>query len=101
MVSSLIASGKCAVLVSEERDEAVVVEGDLKGQYCVVFDPLDGSSNIGQSCRSGGPASAELVCLPRPADSPCACTRRRCQHRYHLRHLQDRASSPDRLAGQQ
>ena len=47
MVSSLIASGKCAVLVSEERDDAVIVpEGKLHGQYCVVFDPLDGSRYV-------------------------------------------------------
>ncbi|KAL7413880.1 fructose-1,6-bisphosphatase class 1/Sedoheputulose-1,7-bisphosphatase [Mrakia frigida] len=54
MVSSLIASGKCAVLVSEERDEAVIVpEGKQHGQYCVVFDPLDGSSNIDAGVNIG------------------------------------------------
>ena len=47
MVSSLIASGKCAVLVSEERDDAVIVpEGTQHGNYCVVFDPLDGSRSV-------------------------------------------------------
>ena len=37
-------STKCSVLVSEEQDEAILLDGD--GKYCVVFDPLDGSSNI-------------------------------------------------------
>ena len=46
MVNSLKASGKTAVLVSEEVDDAIIVEGSKKGRYCVVFDPLDGSSNI-------------------------------------------------------
>lgn len=86
MVSSLIASGKCAVLVSEERDDAVVVEGDLKGQYCVVFDPLDGSSNI------GAPSSAFARLRPLASLTTLCALRRWCQHRNHLRHLQDRAS---------
>ena len=39
-------SGQCAVLVTEEEEEAIVIEDGYKGDYCVVFDPLDGSSNI-------------------------------------------------------
>jgi fructose-1,6-bisphosphatase I len=46
MINSLKACGKTAVLVSEENEEAIIVEGKLQGKYCVVFDPLDGSSNI-------------------------------------------------------
>ncbi|KAI0748343.1 fructose-1,6-bisphosphatase [Daedaleopsis nitida] len=53
MVNSLRASGKCAVLVSEELEEAVVIEGRYKGKYCVVFDPLDGSSNIDAGVNIG------------------------------------------------
>lgn len=45
-INSLKTSGKVAVMVSEENEELVVVEDGLRGQYCVVFDPLDGSSNI-------------------------------------------------------
>lgn len=45
-INLLRASGKTAVLVSEEDEEAIFMEGQQKGQYCVVFDPLDGSSNI-------------------------------------------------------
>ena len=39
--------GNVGVMASEENDEPVVVERDRKhGNYVVVFDPLDGSSNI-------------------------------------------------------
>jgi fructose-1,6-bisphosphatase I len=53
MINSLRASGKTAVLVSEENEEAIVIEGGLKGKYCVVFDPLDGSSNIDAGVNIG------------------------------------------------
>jgi fructose-1,6-bisphosphatase I len=53
MINALRASGKTAVLVSEELDDAVVIEGRLKGKYCVVFDPLDGSSNIDAGVNIG------------------------------------------------
>lgn len=53
MVNALRACGKTSVLVSEERDEAVIVEDRLKGKYCVVFDPLDGSSNIDAGVNIG------------------------------------------------
>jgi fructose-1,6-bisphosphatase I len=39
--------GNVAVMASEENDDPVVVERDRsQGRYVVVFDPLDGSSNI-------------------------------------------------------
>jgi len=53
MVNALRASGKTAVLVSEELDDAIVIEDRLKGKYCVVFDPLDGSSNIDAGVNIG------------------------------------------------
>jgi fructose-1,6-bisphosphatase I len=53
MVNALRASGKTAVLVSEELEQAIIVEGRLKGKYCVVFDPLDGSSNIDAGVNIG------------------------------------------------
>jgi len=34
------------VQVSEENDDPVIVEEAYRGEYCVVMDPLDGSSNI-------------------------------------------------------
>lgn len=61
MINALRASGKAAVLVSEENDEAIIVgekqSGNTfesnKGKYCVVFDPLDGSSNIDAGVNIG------------------------------------------------
>ncbi|KAJ3083270.1 inositol phosphatase [Rhizoclosmatium globosum] len=38
-------TGRAAILVSEENDEAIFIESE-RGHYIVVFDPLDGSSNI-------------------------------------------------------
>jgi len=35
-----------AMLVSEENAEAVVIDRSGEGKYIIVFDPLDGSSNI-------------------------------------------------------
>lgn len=61
MINALRASGKVAVLVSEEDEEAIIVgekqSGSTfeteKGKYCVVFDPLDGSSNIDAGVNIG------------------------------------------------
>ena len=36
----------CNFQVSEENDDPVIIEEAYRGQYCVVMDPLDGSSNI-------------------------------------------------------
>jgi len=39
--------GNVAIMASEENEQPVIVERDRKhGKYVVVFDPLDGSSNI-------------------------------------------------------
>lgn len=41
-------------MVSEENENAIFVEDPaLKGRYCVVFDPLDGSSNIDSGVSIG------------------------------------------------
>jgi fructose-1,6-bisphosphatase I len=53
MVNSLRASRKTAVLISEELEEAIIIEDEYKGKYCVVFDPLDGSSNIDAGVNVG------------------------------------------------
>jgi fructose-1,6-bisphosphatase I len=53
MVNALRASGKTAVLVSEELEEAVIIDERNRGKYCVVFDPLDGSSNIDAGVNIG------------------------------------------------
>mmetsp|Transcript_10111 Transcript_10111/g.16551 ORF Transcript_10111/g.16551 Transcript_10111/m.16551 type:complete len:332 (+) Transcript_10111:219-1214(+) len=44
-VQALRYSTKVSVMVSEEVEEPIVLQ-ESKGRYCVVFDPLDGSSNI-------------------------------------------------------
>ena len=46
MINMLRSSGRCALLVSEEDENAIIVPDASRGKYCVVFDPLDGSSNI-------------------------------------------------------
>jgi len=53
MVNALRASGKTAVLVSEELEDAIIIEEKQRGKYCVVFDPLDGSSNIDAGVNIG------------------------------------------------
>ncbi|XP_075480366.1 fructose-1,6-bisphosphatase, cytosolic [Primulina tabacum] len=45
-IKALVSSGRTCILVSEEDEEATFVESSKRGKYCVVFDPLDGSSNI-------------------------------------------------------
>ncbi|XP_065847141.1 fructose-1,6-bisphosphatase, cytosolic [Euphorbia lathyris] len=45
-VKALVSSGRTCILVSEEDEEPTYVEASKRGKYCVVFDPLDGSSNI-------------------------------------------------------
>lgn len=46
MINALVNSGVCAVLVSEENEEPIIVPEGKRGKFCVAFDPLDGSSNI-------------------------------------------------------
>ncbi|KAI9082443.1 hypothetical protein K1719_035586 [Acacia pycnantha] len=45
-VKALISSGRTCILVSEENEDPIFVEPSQRGKYIVVFDPLDGSSNI-------------------------------------------------------
>ncbi|KAK4354618.1 hypothetical protein RND71_026812 [Anisodus tanguticus] len=45
-IKALVSSGRTCVLVSEEDEEATFAEPAKRGKHCVVFDPLDGSSNI-------------------------------------------------------
>lgn len=53
-INSLRSSGKVSVLVSEEDEQAIfVTEEGMRGSYCVVFDPLDGSSNIDSGVSIG------------------------------------------------
>eukprot|EP00871_Galdieria_phlegrea_P001920 jgi/Galph1/2729/GphlegSOOS_G1382.1 len=46
-------SGKMAVIASEEEDVPIMVEESYSGNYIVVFDPLDGSSNLDAGLPTG------------------------------------------------
>jgi len=52
-VEVLRRSGCVAAMASEEEDSFITVEGENAGDYIVVFDPLDGSSNIDVSVSIG------------------------------------------------
>lgn len=46
--------GNVAIMASEENEEPVVVDRDREhGKYVVIFDPLDGSSNIDVNVSTG------------------------------------------------
>lgn len=47
MIKSLAYRGNAGILASEENDEPVIIHASPEyGKYIVLFDPLDGSSNI-------------------------------------------------------
>jgi fructose-1,6-bisphosphatase I len=46
LIASLGRRRQCAAIASEEMDEIKVLSTDPRAKYVVVFDPLDGSSNI-------------------------------------------------------
>ncbi|KAE8099287.1 hypothetical protein FH972_017280 [Carpinus fangiana] len=49
----LRSSGRTGIIASEEEDVPVAVEESFSGNYIVVFDPLDGSSNIDAAVSTG------------------------------------------------
>ncbi|KAF3329077.1 fructose-1,6-bisphosphatase [Carex littledalei] len=49
----LKSSGRTGIIASEEEDVPVAVEESYSGNYIVVFDPLDGSSNIDAAVSTG------------------------------------------------
>eukprot|EP00884_Botryococcus_braunii_P012283 jgi/Botrbrau1/21055/Bobra.0144s0055.2 len=51
--NALRASGRTGIIASEEEDEPVAVEETFSGNYVVVFDPLDGSSNLDAGISTG------------------------------------------------
>ena len=60
-------SGRTGVIASEEEDTPVAVEETYNGNYVVVFDPLDGSSNIDAAVSTGsifGVYSSDQSCVP-------------------------------------
>ena len=52
-INMLKSSFQTCLMVSEENDEVIQVEPEKQGKYVVMFDPLDGSSNI-ECCASIG-----------------------------------------------
>lgn len=50
---TLLNSGECAGIASEEEDSFVAFENRKKAKYVVLFDPLDGSSNIDVNATVG------------------------------------------------
>ncbi|XP_062399288.1 fructose-1,6-bisphosphatase 1a [Sardina pilchardus] len=46
VINMIKSSFTSCVLVTEENEEAIIVEAESRGKYVVCFDPLDGSSNI-------------------------------------------------------
>jgi Fructose-1-6-bisphosphatase, N-terminal domain len=57
----LRSSGRTGTIASEEEDLPVAVEETFSGNYVVVFDPLDGSSNIDAGISVGSIWGARLV----------------------------------------
>ncbi len=53
MLEILARSGYVAAMASEEEDDWVEVKEDKRGTYIVLFDPLDGSSNIDANISIG------------------------------------------------
>ncbi|MCO5561663.1 hypothetical protein L7F22_015284 [Adiantum nelumboides] len=51
--SCLRSSGRTGIIASEEEDTPVAVEESYSGNYVVVFDPLDGSSNVDAAVSTG------------------------------------------------
>ena len=46
MIDNLTKTKCCSILLSEENEEAIIVDEEFRGKHMVAFDPLDGSSNI-------------------------------------------------------
>ncbi|KAL8254614.1 hypothetical protein R6Q59_032835 [Mikania micrantha] len=78
----LRSSGRTGIIASEEEDVPVAVEESYSGNYIVVFDPLDGSSNIDAAVSTGsifGIYSPNDECLADiEDDSALDSTEQRC-----------------------
>jgi fructose-1,6-bisphosphatase I len=46
MIDNLTKTKCCSILLSEENEDAIIVDEEFRGKHMVAFDPLDGSSNI-------------------------------------------------------
>lgn len=52
-IAALAKSGEVAVIISEENDDPVFIEGCENEKYIIAIDPLDGSSNIDVNASIG------------------------------------------------
>lgn len=66
LITTLARRGHCAAVASEEEDEIKVLSTDKRARYVVMFDPLDGSSNIDVNISIG----TIFGVLRRPEDAP-------------------------------
>ncbi|MHB1533634.1 MAG: class 1 fructose-bisphosphatase [Acidimicrobiales bacterium] len=70
MVGETVWTGHLAGMASEEMEEVFPVPGQYRrGKYLLVFDPLDGSSNIDVDISVGTIFS--VLRSPHPNDEPC------------------------------
>ena len=75
--SCLRQSGRTGIIASEEEDVPVAVEESYSGNYIVVFDPLDGSSNIDAAVSTGsiwGIYRPNEECLTNLSENPTVST---------------------------
>lgn len=82
----LKSSGRTGIIASEEEDVPVAVEESYSGNYVVVFDPLDGSSNIDAAVSTGsifGIYSPNDECLADIDDDSTVCTQQLTLNSYY------------------
>ncbi|KIZ00554.1 fructose-1,6-bisphosphatase [Monoraphidium neglectum] len=77
--------GRTGVIASEEEENPIGVEETTSGNYIVVFDPLDGSSNIDAGISVGSifgvysPAEECIVDMDDPEKTLASCITNVCQ----------------------
>ncbi|CAA6820036.1 MAG: Fructose-1,6-bisphosphatase, type I (EC [uncultured Aureispira sp.] len=68
LISCLQNSGECCGIASEENNTYVPIESSINAKYVVLFDPLDGSSNIDVNVSIG-----TIFAIYRRASNDGAC----------------------------
>lgn len=77
--------GRTGVIASEEEENPIAVEETTSGNYIVVFDPLDGSSNIDAGISVGSifgiyePSEECVVDMDNPEATLSSCITNVCQ----------------------
>ncbi|KAI8464545.1 MAG: fructose-1,6-bisphosphatase [Monoraphidium minutum] len=77
--------GRTGVIASEEEENPIGVEETTSGNYIVVFDPLDGSSNIDAGISVGSifgiyePSEECIVDMDNPEKTLASCITNVCQ----------------------